>query len=57
MNKSPGEVTFFKLLHSELKKSIHFFSRAQAEFAIRHERVKDAMEYSKQPGALMLQDR
>ncbi|GMI39831.1 hypothetical protein TrCOL_g3199 [Triparma columacea] len=57
MNKSPGEVTFFKLLHSELKKSTHFFSRAQAEFGIRHERVKDAAEFCAQPGALMVQDR
>lgn len=57
MQKHPGETIFFKLLHSEFKKSIHFFTRAQAEFGIRHERIKDAMEYSKQPGALMVHDR
>ena len=45
MSKHPGEVAFFKLLHSELKKAQHFFERAQREFAIREERVKDAMEY------------
>ncbi|GMH67120.1 hypothetical protein TrLO_g1852 [Triparma laevis f. longispina] len=57
MSKSPGEVAFFKLLHSELKKAQHFFDRAQREFAIREERVKDAMDYCGKPGALMVQDR
>ncbi|GMH70573.1 hypothetical protein TrST_g14046 [Triparma strigata] len=57
MSKHPGEVAFFKLLHSELKKAQHFFERAQREFAIREERVKDAMEYCGKPGALMVQDR
>ncbi len=57
MNKSPGEIAFFKMLHSEFKKCVHFFTRAELEFSIRQERVKEAMAYMSQPGALMVQDR
>jgi hypothetical protein len=49
MNKKPGEVAFFKLLHAELKKATHFFDRAEQEFSIREERIREGMEIMKKP--------
>jgi len=57
MRKSPGEIAFFKLLHSELKKASHFFDRATAEFLIREERVREGMVIMKQPNAILVQDK
>eukprot|EP00593_Proboscia_inermis_P014511 CAMPEP_0171325830 /NCGR_PEP_ID=MMETSP0816-20121228/117060_1 /TAXON_ID=420281 /ORGANISM="Proboscia inermis, Strain CCAP1064/1" /LENGTH=396 /DNA_ID=CAMNT_0011825119 /DNA_START=716 /DNA_END=1906 /DNA_ORIENTATION=- len=54
LHKSPGEVAFFKLLHGELKKAIRFFSKAEEEFAIREERVRESMIIMKKPNSIML---
>lgn len=47
LGKSPGERAFFKLLHSEVKKSTHFFENAQKEYIIREERVRKGLEIIK----------
>jgi hypothetical protein len=57
MTKSPGEVAFFKMLHSELKKASHFFDRATAEFLIREERVREGMSIMKQPNSILVNDK
>ncbi len=57
IEKSPGEVAFFKLLHAELKKTTHFFDRAQQEFSIREERVREGMEIMKRPNAIMVNEK
>jgi hypothetical protein len=57
LGKSPGEVAFFKLLHSEFKKATYFFERAQTEFEIREERVREGMEIMKQPNSIMVNEK
>jgi hypothetical protein len=57
IGKSPGEIAFFKLLHSEYKKASHFFDRAQEEFSIREERVREGMEIMKQPNSIMVNEK
>lgn len=57
INKSPGEVAFFKLLHAEFKKATHFFEKAQQEFIIREERVREGMEIMKRPNSIMVSDK
>jgi len=57
IGKSPGEVAFFKLLHSELKKAVHFFERAQQEFSIREERIREGMEIMKKPNSIMVSEK
>lgn len=57
LGKSPGEVAFFKLLHTEFKKATYFFERAQTEFEIREERVREGMEIMKQPNAIMVNEK
>jgi hypothetical protein len=54
MGKSPGEVAFFKLLHAELQKAQHFFGKAEDEFTIREERVREGMAIMKKPNSIML---
>jgi len=54
MGKSPGEVAFFKLLHAELQKAQHFFGKAEEEFTIREERVREGMTIMKMPNSIML---
>lgn len=54
LERNPGEKAFFKLLHAELKKAVHFFEKAQQEFMIREERVREGMEIMKQPNAIMV---
>lgn len=54
MTKSRGEVAFFKLLHSEFRKTSHFFDRATEEFVIREERVREGMNIMKQPNSIMV---
>mmetsp|Transcript_52263 Transcript_52263/g.79339 ORF Transcript_52263/g.79339 Transcript_52263/m.79339 type:complete len:376 (+) Transcript_52263:67-1194(+) len=54
IGKSPGEIAFFKLLHSEFRKAEHFFERAMEEFTIREERVREGMNIMKQPNSIML---
>ena len=57
LGRSPGEVAFFKLLHAEFKKATYFFEKAQAEFEIREERVREGMEIMKQPNAIMVNEK
>ncbi len=57
MGKSPGEIAFFKLLHTELKKTTTFFERAKHEFAIREDRVRKGMEIFRKPNTIMVTDR
>lgn len=57
IGKSPGEVAFFKLLHSEFKKASHFFDRATEEFTIREARVREGMEIMKQPNSIMVNEK
>mmetsp|Transcript_27082 Transcript_27082/g.41543 ORF Transcript_27082/g.41543 Transcript_27082/m.41543 type:complete len:309 (+) Transcript_27082:754-1680(+) len=57
IGKSPGEVTFFKLLHAEFKKATHFFDRAEQEFIIREERVREGMQIMKRPNSIMVSEK
>ena len=57
MGKSPGEVAFFKLLHSEFKKASHFFDRATEEFTIREERVRGGMDIMRKPNSIMVNEK
>ena len=57
LGKSPGEVAFFKLLHAEFKKATYFFDKAQTEFEIREERVREGMEIMKQPNSIMVNEK
>lgn len=57
LGRNPGEKAFFKLLHAELKKATHFFERAEQEFSIREERVKEGMEIMKQPNSIMVNEK
>ena len=43
IRKDPGEIEFFKLLHYEFQKAVHFFDRALDEFTIREERVRQGI--------------
>jgi SPX domain protein involved in polyphosphate accumulation len=52
IEKSPGEVMFFKTLHAQLKKAIHFFGKAEEELIIREERVREGIEIIKNPHSL-----
>eukprot|EP00934_Nitzschia_sp_Nitz4_P003330 Nitzschia sp. Nitz4//scaffold211_size37880//27397//28446//NITZ4_007712-RA/size37880-augustus-gene-0.62-mRNA-1//-1//CDS//3329541997//3320//frame0 len=47
MRNRPGEVTFFKVLHAEFQKAVHFFDKAIVEFQIREERVLEGMVVAK----------
>ncbi len=57
LGKRPGEIAFFKLLHSELKKANHFFDQAQREFTIREDRVREGMEIMKRPNSIMVNEK
>ena len=57
IGKSPGEVAFFKLLHSEFKKVTMFFERASEEYKIREERVQEGMAISKQANSIMVNEK
>lgn len=57
MGKSPGEIAFFKLLHSELKKATTFFERAKQEFTIREARVREGIEIFRKPNMTMVSDK
>jgi hypothetical protein len=57
MGKSPGEIAFFKLLHSELKKGTTFFEQAKKEFTIREARVREGMEIFRKPNMIMVSDK
>lgn len=57
LGKNPGEIAFFKLLHAEFKKASYFFDKAQQEFAIREERVREGMEIMKRPNSIMVNEK
>jgi len=57
IGKSPGEVAFFKLLHTEFQKATRFFDKAQQEFVIREQRVREGMKIMKQPNSIMVSDK
>jgi len=54
MIRKPGEVAFFKLLNSELKKAINFFVKAQLEIEIREERVREGIDIMRKANILMV---
>ena len=54
IGKSPGEIVFFQALHSELKKAIHFFDKAQQEFSIREDRIVEGMKIMQKPNSIMM---
>lgn len=57
MSRNPGEVAFFKLLNSELKKAIHFFDKALLEFEIREARVREGTEIMRKANSLMVNEK
>lgn len=57
LGKSPGEIAFFKLLHSEFHKATFFFDKAQQEFEIREERVRKGYEIMKQPNSILVNEK
>jgi SPX domain len=57
LGKNPGEIAFFKLLHAEFKKASYFFDKAQQEFEIREERVREGMEIMKRPNSIMFNEK
>jgi hypothetical protein len=57
LGKNPGEIAFFKLLHAEFKKASYFFDKAQQEFAIREERVREGIEIMKRSNSIMVNDK
>lgn len=57
LEESPGEVAFFKLLHAEFNKAERFFEKAQQEFVIREERVRDGMGIMRQPNSIMVHEK
>ena len=57
MKSNPAEVTFFKLLNSELKKAIHFFDKATIEFGIREERVREGIDIMRKTNSIMVNER
>jgi len=57
MSRNPGEVAFFKLLNSELKKAIHFFDQAQLEFEIREARVREGIDIMRKANSLMVNEK
>eukprot|EP00527_Entomoneis_sp_CCMP2396_P009258 CAMPEP_0198138266 /NCGR_PEP_ID=MMETSP1443-20131203/1681_1 /TAXON_ID=186043 /ORGANISM="Entomoneis sp., Strain CCMP2396" /LENGTH=363 /DNA_ID=CAMNT_0043799973 /DNA_START=81 /DNA_END=1173 /DNA_ORIENTATION=- len=57
LGKSPGEKAFFKMLHSEFRKASFFFEKAQQEFEIREERVREGFEIMKQANSIMVNEK
>jgi SPX domain len=57
LGKSPGEIAFFKLLHTEFRKASYFFDKAQTEFEIREERVREGMNIMKQPNSILVNEK
>lgn len=52
LGRNPGEIAFFKQLHVEFKKASHFFDKAQQEFTIREERVREGREIMRRSDSL-----
>ena len=57
MSRNPGEVAFFRLLNSELKKAIHFFDKAQLEIEIRESRVREGINIMRKANSLMVNEK
>lgn len=57
MSRNPGEVAFFKLLNSELRKAIHFFDKAQLEVEIREARVREGIDIMRKANSLMVTEK
>jgi hypothetical protein len=57
LGRNPGERAFFQLLHAEFKKASHFFEKAQQEFIIREERVREGLEIMKRPNSIMVNEK
>jgi hypothetical protein len=57
MARNPGEVAFFRLLNSELRKAIHFFDKAQLEFEIREARVCEGIDIMRKANSLMVSEK
>merc|ERR1712125_108820 len=57
MGGEPTEVAFFKMLHSEVKKGVHFFCEAEQEIMIREERIREGVEILKNSERIMSSDR
>ena len=57
MSRNPGEVAFFKLLNSELRKCIHFFDKALLEMEIREARVREGIDIMKKANSLMVDEK
>lgn len=57
MARNPGEVAFFRLLNSELRKAIHFFDKAQLEFEIREARVREGIDIMRKANSLMVSEK
>ena len=57
MARNPGEVAFFRLLNSELRKAIRFFDKAQLEFEIRESRVREGIEIMRKANSLMVSEK
>jgi len=57
VEKNPGEIAFFKLLHSELKKAEHFFERAEEQYNIRERRVLDSIQIVRKPNSTMVEEK
>lgn len=57
LGKQPTEVMFFKFLHAELRKSIHFFDRTCEEYRIRANRLKEGTIILKRSGYALVDDK
>lgn len=57
MKKSPGEIAFFKLLNSELKKACIFFQTAEQEFSLREERIREGKTIMEKSNSIMVSNR
>mmetsp|Transcript_37136 Transcript_37136/g.42377 ORF Transcript_37136/g.42377 Transcript_37136/m.42377 type:complete len:273 (+) Transcript_37136:338-1156(+) len=53
----PVKLLFFKLLHAEFKKATFFFGKAQQEFTIREERVREGIAIMKRPDSIMVSEK
>lgn len=57
LGQCPGEVAFFKFLHSELRKAIAFFEATTKEYKIREQRLRRGMEIIKGQSRSMVDDK
>lgn len=57
LGKQPTEVMFFKCLHNELRKAIHFFDRTCEEYQIRANRLREGTKILKMSGYALVGDK